>query len=91
MSIVPENKFNGRSHYSDSQLDPLPVVNEETIAESQTPLMDDRSKDTSIRIELRSDEKIIAEILKPEEKIRVSKSSDKLLKITNTSTAFSLD
>lgn len=91
VSLTPENKLNGRSHYSDSQLEPLPIVNEETSTESQTSLLSERNKDTSIRIELRSDEKIIAGILKPEERVRVSKSSDKLLKIRNTSTAFSLD
>jgi len=41
--------------------------------------------------ERRSDEKIIAEILKPEERIRLSKSSDRSLKISGTNTAISLD
>lgn len=41
--------------------------------------------------ERRSDEKIIAEILKPEERIRLSKSSDRSLKVSGTNTAISLD
>lgn len=92
VSVTTESKLNGRSHYSESQLDPLPVLNEETSTDSQTSLIiSDKSKNKSVRIDTRSDEKIIAGILKPEERIRVSKSSDKLLKIRNTSTAFSLD
>ena len=38
-----------------------------------------------------SDEKIIAQILKPAERLQISKSSDKLLKLTGTNTAISLD
>ncbi|XP_043271902.1 rapamycin-insensitive companion of mTOR isoform X2 [Venturia canescens] len=38
-----------------------------------------------------SDEKIIAEILKPAEMLQISKSSTKLLKVTGTNTAISLD
>ncbi|XP_046617804.1 rapamycin-insensitive companion of mTOR [Neodiprion virginianus] len=91
VSVSLENRVNGRSHYPDSQLETLSIVTEETNADSQTSLPGGRSKNTCSRIDLCSDEKIIAEILKPEERIRVSKSSDKLLKITNTSTAFSLD
>jgi len=41
--------------------------------------------------ERRTDEKIIAEILKPEERIRLSKSSDRSLKVSGTNTAISLD
>lgn len=39
----------------------------------------------------RSDEKIIADILQPEERIRLSKSSDRSLKLSGTNTAISLD
>lgn len=45
---------------------------------------------TEVREKL-SDEKIIEEILKPAEKLRISKSSDKLLKVTSKNTAISLD
>ena len=38
-----------------------------------------------------SDEKIIADILKPEERLRLSKSSDKMPKSTSIHTAMSLD
>ncbi|XP_012265528.2 rapamycin-insensitive companion of mTOR [Athalia rosae] len=89
--VTPENKLNGRSHFTDLQLAFLPVVSEEISTVSQSSLASNKTNDTSIGMELRSDEKIIAEILKPEERIRISKSSDKLLKTTNTSTAFSLD
>lgn len=41
--------------------------------------------------ERRTDEKIIAEILKPEERIRLSKNSDRSLKVSGTNTAISLD
>ncbi|XP_011297847.1 rapamycin-insensitive companion of mTOR [Fopius arisanus] len=51
-----------------------------------------KSPEKADKTEKLSDEKIIAEILKPAERLRISKSSDnKLLKVTGTNTAISLD
>ncbi|XP_015123532.1 rapamycin-insensitive companion of mTOR [Diachasma alloeum] len=51
-----------------------------------------KSPEAPDKTEKLSDEKIIAEILKPAERLRISKSSDnKLLKVTGTNTAISLD
>lgn len=57
---------------------------------SKSPCIETR--EVSEKKERLSDEKIIAEILKPAERLQISKSSDnKLLKLTGTNTAISLD
>lgn len=86
-----ETKINGRPTASDAQTQ-LAVVTEEAVGESCVVRPRNKSQQVLRIPERRSDEKIIAEILKPEERIRISKSSDnKLLKVTSTNTAISLD
>ncbi|XP_024946921.1 rapamycin-insensitive companion of mTOR [Cephus cinctus] len=87
----PESKINGRPTLSDSQVAQLSVVNEEATGEPRATQPRNNSQVVTRITERRSDEKIIAEILKPEERIRISKSSDKLLKVTGANTVISLD
>ncbi|XP_076618196.1 rapamycin-insensitive companion of Tor [Colletes latitarsis] len=91
-SRVPsENKINGRLTFSEIQVTQLDAVVE--VADGDTCATQKCIKTQEIlhKPERQSDEKIIAEILKPEERIRVSKSSDRLLKVSGTNSAISLD
>lgn len=91
-SRVPsESKINGRLTFSDIQVAQLDVVAEETGNDSCVTQQCNKPQELLCKPERRSDEKIIAEILKPEERIRLSKSSDRLLKVSGTNTAISLD
>ncbi|KOC64221.1 Rapamycin-insensitive companion of mTOR [Habropoda laboriosa] len=91
-SRVPsESKINGRLTFSDIQVAQLDVVVEEAAGDSCVTQQCNKTQDLLRKPERRSDEKIIAEILKPEERIRLSKSSDRLLKVSGTNTAISLD
>ena len=91
-SHVPsESKVNGRLTFPEIQVTQLDAVAEETGADSCATQQCNKSQELLRKSERRSDEKIIAEILKPEERIRLSKSSDRLLKVSGTNTAISLD
>ncbi|XP_076753596.1 rapamycin-insensitive companion of Tor isoform X1 [Xylocopa sonorina] len=91
-SRVPsESKINGRLTFSEIQVAQLDTVAEEAGADSCATQKCNKTQELSCKSERRSDEKIIAEILKPEERIRLSKSSDRLLKVSGTNTANSLD
>lgn len=103
LSKTSEAKVNGRLALStDPQPELLSVVTEETAASmaAESPsaevIVNSHKSSTGGDMRLlveqrRSDEKIIAEILKPEERMRISKSSDKMLKATGINTAISLD
>lgn len=95
-----ESKINGRLTLTEIQTAQLASVAEEgsSAGDSGEPCnaamhrCNKKSQETNVRlVERSSDEKIIAEILKPEERIRLSKSSDKSLKVSGTNTAISLD
>ena len=86
-----ETKINGRVIPSCVQNDPLTVVQEEATGQHGIVHSQNKNKETALVPERLSDEKIIAEILKPEERLRVSKSSDKMLKVTGANAAISLD
>ncbi|XP_003700779.2 rapamycin-insensitive companion of Tor isoform X1 [Megachile rotundata] len=92
-SHVPsEIKINGRLTFSEIQVTQLDAVAEEAASEScVTKQYNKKTQEFSCKQERQSDEKIIAEILKPEERLRLSKSSDRLLKVSGTNTAISLD
>ncbi|KAK1119626.1 hypothetical protein K0M31_013046 [Melipona bicolor] len=91
-SHVPsESKVNGRLTFPEIQVAQLDAVAEETGGDSCATQQCNKSQELLRKSERRSDEKIIAEILKPEERIRLSKSSDRLLKVSGTNTAISLD
>ncbi|KAK0085804.1 hypothetical protein PV326_005791 [Microctonus aethiopoides] len=86
-----KRKINGRVTIPESESEfPIGVISP---LQKQSQIMNTRIKSSeSPEIsEKLSDEKIIAEILKPAERLRISKSSDKLLKIKNKNTAISLD
>lgn len=85
-----ETKINGRVTPSCLQNDPLTAVQEEATGQPRI-VYPQNKKETAFITERLSDEKIIAEILKPEERIRVAKSSDKILKVTGTNTAINLE
>nr|XP_050846780.1 rapamycin-insensitive companion of mTOR isoform X2 [Vespula vulgaris] len=86
-----ESKVNGRVTFSEIQAGQLAIVAEEATGEACTMNQRDKLQEILQMSERRSDEKIIAEILNPEERIRLSKSSDRLLKISSTNTAISLE
>ncbi|XP_016844354.1 rapamycin-insensitive companion of mTOR [Nasonia vitripennis] len=98
-----EAKVNGRLALpTDPQPEHLSVVTEETAATmaAESPsvefIVNSQKSSTGgdkrlLAEQRRSDEKIIAEILKPEERMRISKSSDKMLKATGINTAISLE
>ncbi|XP_012288713.1 rapamycin-insensitive companion of mTOR [Orussus abietinus] len=86
-----ETKINGRVVVGPDGQTPLSVVKEEAGHETRVVQLRDKTQEVLRIPERLSDEKIIAEILKPEERIRISKSSDKLLKVTGTNTAISLE
>ncbi|XP_043466868.1 rapamycin-insensitive companion of mTOR [Leptopilina heterotoma] len=88
-----ETKINGRVTPSCLQNDPLSSVQEEATTTGGQPriVYPQNKKETALIAERLSDEKIIAEILKPEERIRVAKSSEKILKVTGTNTAINLE
>ncbi|CAK9816269.1 Rapamycin-insensitive companion of mTOR [Anthophora quadrimaculata] len=91
-SRVPsESKINGRLTFSDIQVAQLDVVAEEAAGDSCVTQQCNKTQEILRKPERLSDEKIIAEILKPEERIRLSKSSDRLLKVSGTNTVISLD
>lgn len=91
-SRVPsESKVNGRLTFSEIQVAQLDAVAEEAGGDSCVTQQCNKPQELLRKPERRSDEKIIAEILKPEERIRLSKSSDRLLKVSGTNTAISLD
>lgn len=101
-----EGKINGRLTLTEIQTAQLASVTEEGSStgsgepcSNKTVHRCNKKQETTVRspppaaaaTERRSDEKIIAEILKPEERIRLSKSSDRSLKVSGTNTAISLD
>lgn len=92
-----EGKINGRLTLTEIQTVQLASVAEEgSSASSEScniahPYKKKPQEIARSMQERRSDEKIIAEILKPEERIRLSKSSDRSLKVSGTNTAISLD
>ncbi|XP_026669224.1 rapamycin-insensitive companion of mTOR [Ceratina calcarata] len=91
-SRVPsESKINGRLTISEIQVTQLDAVTEEASGNACADQQCNKTQEPQRKSERRSDEKIIAEILKPEERIRLSKSSDRLLKVSGTNTAISLD
>lgn len=91
---LPEAKVNGRLITSiEVQPDQLSVVAEENAALSESPFVNSHKSSSefsggntlqksAIEQQRRSDEKIIAEILRPEERMRVTINSDKMLKVT---------
>ncbi|KZC10250.1 Rapamycin-insensitive companion of mTOR, partial [Dufourea novaeangliae] len=90
--LVPsENQINGRLTFPEIQVTQLDVVAEEAGGDSCKTEHCNKMQEVLRKPERRSDETIIAEILKPEERIRLSKSSDRLLKVTGTNNAISLD
>ncbi|XP_076278672.1 rapamycin-insensitive companion of Tor isoform X2 [Lasioglossum baleicum] len=90
--LVPsETKINGRLTFSEIEVTQLDVVTEEAGGDSCKTQQCNKVQEVLRNSELRSDEKLIAEILKPEERLRLSKSSDRLLKVTGTNSAISLD
>lgn len=91
-SVKPsETKINGRVTPLCLQNDPLTAVQEEATGQPRIVYPQNKKETSLITEERLSDEKIIAEILKPEERIRVAKSSDKILKVTGTNTAINLE
>ncbi|XP_014479539.1 PREDICTED: rapamycin-insensitive companion of mTOR [Dinoponera quadriceps] len=94
---LTEGKINGRLTLTEMQTVQLASVAEEGSSASVESCSEGmhRCKKSTTAIatasDRRSDEKIIAEILKPEERIRLSKSSDRSLKVSGTNTAISLD
>lgn len=92
-----EGKINGRLTLTEIQTAQLASVAEEGSSVSSEscniahPCKKKPQEIARSMQERRSDEKIIAEILKPEERIRLSKSSDRSLKVSGTNTAISLD
>jgi len=102
-----EGKINGRLTLTEIQTAQLASVAEESSSagggggggdsgKSESCNTGHQRKKKSLEVvrpsqERRTDEKIIAEILKPEERIRLSKSSDRSLKVSGTNTAISLD
>ncbi|XP_063978549.1 rapamycin-insensitive companion of mTOR [Diachasmimorpha longicaudata] len=87
---LPKRRINGKS--TTSAVPSSSSASSALASEARDTCEDLRSPEASDTTEKLSDEKIIAEILKPAERLRVSKSSDnKLLKITGTNTAISLD
>ncbi|XP_053970556.1 rapamycin-insensitive companion of mTOR isoform X1 [Hylaeus volcanicus] len=91
-SRVPsESKINGRITFSEIQVTQLDAVIEVAGGDSCVTQKYNKTQEVLRKPERRSDEKIIAEILKPEERIRLSKSSDRLLKVSGTNSAISLD
>ncbi|XP_043502898.1 rapamycin-insensitive companion of mTOR isoform X2 [Polistes fuscatus] len=86
-----ESKVNGRVTFSEMQTGQLTIVTEEAAGETCTMNQHDKLQEILQISERRSDEKIIAEILNPEERIRLSKSSERLLKISSINTAISLE
>lgn len=90
-SRVPsESKINGRLTFSESQVTRLDAVIE--IAKDYSYAQKcNKAQEVLLKPERRSDEKIIAEILKPEERIRLSRSADRLLKVSGTNSAISLE
>lgn len=86
-----KRKVNGRVTIPESESEsPIGLISP---LQKESQIMNTRikSSESSELSEKLSDEKIIAEILKPAERLRISKSSDKLLKIKNKNTAISLD
>ncbi|XP_011330376.1 rapamycin-insensitive companion of mTOR isoform X2 [Ooceraea biroi] len=82
-----EGKINGRLTLTEIQTAQLASVAEESTASGNscnTAHQCKKKPQEALRSaqERRSDEKIIAEILKPEERIRLSKSSDRSLKVS---------
>lgn len=61
------------------EVEQMAVVNAEVILSS--PSLESRKKSEQLSTERTDDEKIIAEILKPEERMRPSKNSEKLSKV----------
>lgn len=103
-SVSPaEGKINGRLTLTEIQTAQLASVAEEGSSaggggdgsESRNAGHQRKKKPSEVVVrpsqERRTDEKIIAEILKPEERIRLSKNSDRSLKVSGTNTAISLD
>ncbi|XP_015189227.1 PREDICTED: rapamycin-insensitive companion of mTOR [Polistes dominula] len=87
-----ESKVNGRVTFSEIKAaGQLTIVTEEAAGETCTMNQHDKLQEILQISERRSDEKIIAEILNPEERIRLSKSSERLLKIASINTAISLE
>ncbi|XP_066602698.1 uncharacterized protein [Prorops nasuta] len=84
-----ENKVNGELTPSEMKTARLKAVSEEKIS-IPCSVVREKTQQVLQVIERSSDEKIIAEILNPEERIRISKNSDRL-KVSNTNTAISLD
>ncbi|KAI4503571.1 hypothetical protein M0802_000974 [Mischocyttarus mexicanus] len=86
-----ESKVNGRVTFSEMQAGQLTIVTEEAAGETCTMNQHDKFQEILQISERRNDEKIIAEILNPEERIRLSKSSERLLKMSSINTAISLE
>ncbi|KAG7212743.1 hypothetical protein KM043_013008 [Ampulex compressa] len=83
-SRVPsENKINGRLTLSEMQAAQLAAVVEETGSDPRTAQQGNKNEQDMRICERRSDEKIIADILNPRERIRLSKSSDRILKVSD--------
>lgn len=80
---LAENKINGRLTISEIQ-----AIQQDKQLERKQTVQDSSS---SYSLERPSDEKIIAEILKPEERIRLSKNADRLFKVPGNNTTISLD
>lgn len=90
--LVPsESKINGRLNFSEIEVTQLDVVTEEAGGDSCKTQQCNKVQEVLRNSERLSDEKLIAKILKPEERIRLSKSSDRILKVTGTNSAISLD
>lgn len=90
------NKVNGRATRIKVQIERVPSFEdyEDEVAVDSNKAEETRCRSPEVlKIHERlTDEKIIAEILKPEEKLRLSKNSEsKLVKVTNANTAIKLD
>ncbi|CAD6237301.1 GSCOCG00002240001-RA-CDS [Cotesia congregata] len=87
-----KRKVNGRLTIPEAESETSVATSSELTSEIQSVDVNLKSsKSPAHDSDKLSDEKIIAEILKPAERLRTSKSSDKMLKVTSKNTAVSLE
>ncbi|KAH0550515.1 rapamycin-insensitive companion of mTOR [Cotesia glomerata] len=87
-----KRKVNGRLTIPEAESETSVATSSELTSEIQSVDVNLKSPNSPAHdSDKLSDEKIIAEILKPAERLRTSKSSDKMLKVTSKNTAVSLE
>lgn len=93
LSVSPlKRKVNGRLTIPEAESETSAATSSELTSEIKSADVPLKSPEPAADVsEKLSDEKIIAEILKPAERLRTSKSSDRILKVTSKNTAVSLD